>query len=188
MEKDSIFVEARLNGRLMPIQRGTLFEDPLAAALEEKGYGTIDGGGTQMAANGEIAYCDLGIQLSNFELGLPFVQDFLINHGAPKGSILRFKVEGEPKEIPIGTAEGLALYLNGTDLPDETYQTCDINFVISELSRLLDNQGAILSFWEGPSETALYLYGPSFEEMSRRIDSFVKEYPLCHKSRIMQIA
>ena len=82
--------------------------------------------------------------------------------GAPKGSCL---VYGEGTERPLGNLEGLAVYLNGTDLPDETYRECDINFVYSEFNRLLEGQGAVHSHWQGPTETALYVYGTSYDAM-----------------------
>ena len=49
------------------------------------------------------------------------------------------------------------MYLNGTDLPDETYRDCDIDFVYSEFNRLLEGQGAVHSHWQGPDRNALYM-------------------------------
>ena len=56
--------------------------------------------------------------------------------GAPKGSTLT--IGAEKRDVAFGTTEGLAVYLNGTDLPAETYRQCDSNFVYSEFGRLLE--------------------------------------------------
>ena len=82
----------------------------------------------------------------------------------------------------------MAVYLNGSDLPAEVFASCDVNFVISEFSRLLGTGGCILSNWEGPAETALYMYGSSFAGMRGRIEDFLAAYPLCRKCRVAQIA
>jgi len=84
--------------------------------------------------------------------------------------------------------EGLGIYLNGSDLPDDVYQNCDCNIVYSEISRLIDGKGLIMSHWEGASETAFYLYGESFAILKSLISDFVATYPLCHKCRIEKIA
>ena len=43
---------------------------------------------------------------------------------------------------PFGSTEGIAVYLNGTDLPDTTYQECDSNFVYSESNTTFGATGA----------------------------------------------
>ncbi|HWV09054.1 MAG TPA: hypothetical protein VN156_05900, partial [Pseudomonas sp.] len=84
--------------------------------------------------------------------------------------------------------EGLAIYLNGTDLEKTVYEECDSNVVYSELDRLTEGNGRVYSYWQGPTETAFYLYGNSFTEMKHLITELVDTYPLCHKCRIEQIA
>jgi len=94
----------------------------------------------------------------------------------------------EQEEFRFGKHEGLAVYLNGTELPDRVYQECDSNHVYEEFKRLLGSMGKVHSTWEGPRETAFYLYGKSFQEMHSRIDRFLRSYPLCQKARVTQIA
>jgi hypothetical protein len=119
------------------------------------------GGGTMLGANGEIEYCDVEIELADdSEEMIERLILVLEKLGAPKGSKLFVNERGQ--EIPFGTLEGLAVYLNGTDLPASTYQECDVNFVYSEFDRLLEGIGSVHSYWEGPTETALYMYGESF--------------------------
>lgn len=80
------------------------------------------------------------------------------------------------------------MYLNGTDLPNEVYETCDSNHVLSECERLLQTGGRVLSWWQGPTETAIYMYGASFDDMRARIESLLAVYPLCQKCRVERIA
>jgi hypothetical protein len=82
----------------------------------------------------------------------------------------------------------LAVYLNGTDLPREVYETSDVNVVVEELTRLLGNEGKLHSYWKGPEQTALYLYGSSFERMRTATAAFVASYPLCQRARVVRIA
>jgi hypothetical protein len=180
-------VIARLNDRAQPMDRGELYEDPLHALLQNQGWGGVTGGGSQLASSGEIEYCEVEIALATES---PQVLDRIIAElercGAPRGSGLRG--EGIGSERPFGASEGLAVYLNGTDLPDETYRDCDVNFVFDEFNRLLAGQGKIHSYWQGPTETALYLYGTSFEDMRVALAPFLDSYPLCQRARVVQVA
>ncbi len=181
------FVVATLNARLQPIHRGEFFEDPLDAALKADGRCEVSGGGTMGGPSGEIQYCD--IEISGRELGaqvIALIVSTLDALGAPKGS--KLKIEASGQEVPFGQAEGLAVYLNGTDLPDETYRDCDSNYVYAEFDRLLEGEGRVLSYWQGPRETAFYMYGRSFDRMSHLLSGFIATYPLCARCRLEQVA
>jgi hypothetical protein len=117
---------------------------------------------------------------------MQFIADTLESLGAPRGSTLS---EGDSDVLRrVGRAEGIGVYLNGTDLPTEVYKSCDVNFVCSEFSRLLGSHGRLLSYWEGPTETGLYMYGESFTEMRHLLAGSLGEYPLCRNCRVVQIA
>jgi hypothetical protein len=179
---------AQLNARIMPLDRGEQYEDPLGEALAENGFGEVTGGGTMQSKDGEIEYCGIDIDLFDVPKGVPFVCQFLAQCGAPKGSKLQYNHKGKDIEVPFGEAEGLAIYLNGTELPDEVYKECDVNHVYEQINRLLGDRGAIHGHWQGPTETALYLYGSSAEEMRKLIAAFLAEYPLCQRARVVTIA
>jgi hypothetical protein len=185
---EPIFAYAKLNARIMPLDRGERFEDPLDEALSQNGFGKTTGGGTAQTEQGEIDYCGIDIDLIDVEKGVPFICDFLTQLGAPRGSNLEYENEGQKVEVPFGTTEGLAIYLNGTDLPDEVYTNCDVNEVYDTINQLLGERGAILNHWAGPTETALYLYGHSADEMRQLISGYMAEYPLCQQARIETIA
>ncbi len=177
---------ARLNDRAQPLHRGTLFEDPLHEALVKEGIGEVTGGGTQLGEDNEIEFCDIEIQVASAEEStLERIIAILEQLDAPKGSRLILK---GGQEIPFGKTEGMAVYLNGTELPAEVYRDCDSNYVAQEFARLLADTGRLHSYWEGPRETALYAYGGSFSEMKAALSEFLASYPLCQQARIVQIA
>lgn len=181
-------VTARLNAKVQPIDRGDYYEDPLTETLKAANLGEVTGGGTQLCeAPCGIEFCDLEIRLDEMtEEGLAVVIKRLNDLGAPKGS--RLIIDGTGKEIPFGVTEGIAVYLNGTDLEDEVYRTCDVNVVIDEFDRLLKGKGAFRGYWEGAAETALFCYGASYHEMKAALSPFLAQYPLCEKARVEQIA
>lgn len=173
------------NARLQPKHRFPL-EDAIDELLEKEGLGEVTGGGTSMNPDHEIAYCTIDIYLKqSTQTALMQLVSLLTNQvRIPKGSLLQSK----RGKMQIGTLEGLAYYSNGIDLPDEVYQTCDINYVIEQMSLAMDGIGKLYSYWEGNEHTALYFYGSSFAKMKESIEPFVKTYPLCQKCRIEQIA
>ena len=89
--------------------------------------------------------------------------------------------------MPFGQYEGVGLYLNGSDLPDQVYIDNDVNELIGTLVERLGADGAMHSYWEGPRETALYLYGPSAQRMRELIADVVDSHPLACQSRLTDL-
>ncbi|CAK9041845.1 Probable protein kinase UbiB (Ubiquinone biosynthesis protein UbiB) [Durusdinium trenchii] len=182
------YVTARLNARVQPIDRGDYYEDPLHDMLQDRNLGGVTGGGTQLADEpAGIEFCDLEINV--YEISdetLQTIADRLEALGAPKGS--KLIVESTGREIPFGKNEGIAVYLNGVDLPDEVYDACDFDTVVSEFDRLMGDKGAYRGYWQGSRETGVYCYGASYQEMKAAIDPFLNSYPLCQRARVEQIA
>lgn len=190
-EPKGVVVTARLNARLQPIHRGEHFEDPLGDALKTAGLGEVTGGGTQLlgqvGAIEGVAFCDLEIVIpASDDPTLAAVIKALEEFGAPKGS--KLIVESDGREIAFGVNEGAAVYINGADLPDEVYASCTLEEIIEAFDRDLAGRGKFMSLWQGERDTALYLYGRSFEEMKAAIAPFMASYPLCERARIEQIA
>lgn len=48
--------------------------------------------------------------------------------------------------------------------------------------------GSVHSHRQGPTETALYVYGRTAAEMRTALQPFLDSYPLCERARIVQIA
>ena len=187
----SYHVTLNLNARLHPMHRYDL-EVALEEILSERKLGCVDGGGTMQLPSGEIEFCDIELMLQdNTEESLTSLESIIEKLGVAKGSKLLLWNEADEDvwcERPVGNLEGMALYLNGTDLPAEVYQTSDINYVIEQTKSLIKGIGAMYSWWEGPQNTALYFYGESYDKMFAAIKNFTEEYPLCQKCVIKQIA
>ena len=185
--EEGVYVIARLNDRAQPLDRGDLYEDPLDDVLKQAGVVEVTGGGTQLGEDSEIEFCDIEIQVTaSLDDAMPLICSTLESLGAPIGS--KLILESEDRETELGKTEGLAVYLNGVDLPDYVYQECDFETVSDECTRLLGEEGKIYSYWQGPRETALYMYGSSFQEMKQRLDEFLVSYPLCQQARVEKIA
>lgn len=181
------FIVATINARIQPMHRGEIYEDPLNDILLKNSLGEVSGGGTLQSESGEIEYCDVEIQVSNSDdETVALIKSSLEKLGIPKGS--KITIESTNSEIEFGTLEGLAIYLNGTDLEDEVYANSDSNHVYSELDRLTEGNGKVYSYWQGTTETAFYLYGSSYSQMKSQISELIENYPLCQKCRIEQIA
>ena len=181
------FIVATINARIQPMHRGEIYEDPLNDILLKNSLGEVSGGGTLQSESCEIEYCDVEIQVSNSDdETVALIKSSLEKLGIPKGS--KITIESTNSEIEFGTLEGLAIYLNGTDLEDEVYANSDSNHVYSELDRLTEGNGKVYSYWQGTTETAFYLYGSSYSQMKSQISELIENYPLCQKCRIEQIA
>ncbi|MEH1015446.1 hypothetical protein V6U90_20315 [Micromonospora sp. CPCC 206060] len=179
-------LEITLNARLRPLDRGEVYEDPLQEVLEARAPGSeIVGGGTMMSPDGEPLSCDVAIDLAgDSEAGLALVVDVLQQLGAPRGSTARL---GDNGPVVFGLSEGVGLYLNGTDLPEQVYAESDINELIGQLIARLGERGGMHSYWQGPRETALYFYGPSAREMAELMREVLDTHPLAQRSRLVSL-
>ncbi len=187
-ESKVVPVTANLNHKLGPMDRGERYEDPLMDELENFGFGETDGGGTMMEKTGEIDTIDVELLLTHLDKSIPLVIKRLEACGAPKGSKLILMEGKNRREIPFGKAEGFGVYLDGVNLPPKVYKSCDVNVVIKEFNKLLKGHGSVQSYWQGPTETALYIYGDSAEKMKSCIAKYLDSYPLCKGARVVTIA
>ncbi len=175
-----------LNARLRPLDRGAHFEDPLIEILEKRKIkAEITGGGTLLGPGREPSNCDIVLEIKgDGPSALHVIIEALEGLGAPVGSKARV-ADGEA--VPFGTAEGLGIYLNGTDLPDEVYSTNDVNELLTKLHERLGPAGRMLSYWEGPTETALYFYGASAQGMRAAMADVLASHPLAHSCRVEKL-
>lgn len=180
-------ITIHLNARLQPMHRFEAFEDPLDQWLRETGYGELCGGGSEFSPEHGILSCDIELRANSvdeaFVVALAQRLDAL---GAPTGSKLVFHDSGY--EMTVGASAGLALHLNGTDLPDQVYQTSSPDELIEMLDAALAGEGKVLSHFDGPSETSLFIYGRLHESMHAAIAPVLASYPLCERARLEQIA
>lgn len=180
------FVVARLWEPIGPLDRVDRYEDPLDEALSAKGWGEVTGGGTQLTKDHEIEFVDIDLELANLDEAIDLVKGVLERAGAPIGSELRFERDGDEVIQPLGTREGLAIYLDGVTLPEAVFQSTNIeelaDLIRAEISPM---GGEIRSSWAGPTETSIYIYGPSAEAMFARLEPLLRAYPLCQDARVV---
>ncbi|MDP9794736.1 hypothetical protein J2S43_003248 [Catenuloplanes nepalensis] len=88
--------------------------------------------------------------------------------------------------MTFGLTEGLAIHLNGTDLPDED-ATNDINDLVAALLDSVGAEGRMQSYRQGPKETALYFYGPSAARMADLIADVLPRFPLAQRCRVLPL-
>ena len=88
---EACMVFARIEEALMPLPRGTKYEDPLNRALLQAGFGKVTGGGSVQGIDGSIEWVSLDMQLTNLGEALEFARAKLEELGAPKGSVLKFR-------------------------------------------------------------------------------------------------
>jgi hypothetical protein len=187
-KKDN-YIVAQLNDKVMPIDRGEVYEDPLDVFLKMKYYGEVTGGGTLMSKTNEIEYCDVEIKVQDSTFSDRSIKDIIAKLeelGAPKGSKLIIEQTGE--EIPFGKLEGLAIYLDGINLSEEVYKNSDAEAIAAQIRELAGIKSEVLRYHEGNAETALYFYCASFSDMNDAIADLVATHPECENARIVQIA
>jgi hypothetical protein len=185
MELDSMYchITLRLNARLQPNHRGNMYEEPLDDAIE--GFGFVYNQSTLEGLIEEIDHCDVEIYLNdNTQENLDKLKNIIDEFSVPKGSFLL----GKDLQIPVGTLEGLALYLDPAIVPQEASEGYDVGFAIETMNKLLDSSGSCFSYFEDAEILALYFYGDSFDGMREKIKDFLNEYPLCQKCRVERIA
>lgn len=144
---------------------------------------------TMQSPTGEIKFFDIQVVIYDNNDIMKIVDEIKINLeslGAPKGSFI--EIQGKEEKISFGKKEGLAIYLDGVNLPENVYKECDSNYVVTEIFRLTGCSDDVIRFWEGDKETPIYFYGNSFNKMKRDILEFIETYPLCQGARIVQIA
>ncbi|MBK8478061.1 MAG: hypothetical protein IPL39_17685 [Opitutaceae bacterium] len=95
-------VFAHIEEPLMPLQRGSKYEDPLNRALAQARLGRVTGGGSVQGIDGSIEWVSLDLQLVDLGPSLDFVRDKLKELGAPRGSVLKFKKGEVVTTLPIG--------------------------------------------------------------------------------------
>ena len=175
-------VTLHLNMRLMPIDRGALFEDPIDEVLHKHNIGEVTGGGTLSSKEGMPLSCDIEFSINRDKL-TNFISFLKAVNTIAKGSYLEY--DGKKEEI--GTLEGLNLILDATSLNEDVYKENDVNNVIAEIDNLIKGKGQYHSYYIGEKNTNLYFYGDSFNEMKEIIANYIKTSPLCENSIIEQI-
>ena len=189
-EEYAEYLTARINARLQPIDRGDMLEDPLGEFIQQKGWGEVTGGGTQLSDDGGIAFCDLeiGVKQASDEI-LAGICAHLETLGAPKGSrLLREGDDDDGDGRPFGVTEGYAFHFNNTDVSEEIQESHQVGSVFEAMQEVLGETARLTGYWNGEAETSVYFYGDSYADIAARLAPLIAENPRCQHGRTEQIA
>jgi hypothetical protein len=176
-------VIARLYEHIEPIDRGNRYEDPLQAALDAANAGQITGGGSQLNEDGSIDYADIEIELANLDGALRTVREVLEKSGAPERSEL---IDAKDARVlqEFGTHQCLAIYLDGTSLPDEVYADLDFDAVVEEMGAAA-GPDSYHGFCQGAEETGLFYFGSDADAMFARVEPVLRKLPIGQNARVV---
>ncbi len=101
------FIYVKIPEPLMPLERGSKYEDPITAALEEDGLGSISGGGAQLGderpdGTRPIEFCGIDIDVADLEQARHRLRAVLIELGAPIGTEVHFSIGEEKLQDELG--------------------------------------------------------------------------------------
>ena len=176
-------VVARLYEHIEPIDRGERYEDPLHDALETKGSGRVTGGGSQLDETGAISYVDIEIEVADLAETLQVVVDTLEAAGAPQGSELVVASDGRVLR-EFGTLQCLAVFLDGTSLPDEVYANLDFEETVATIGAAAGGD-SFRGFSQGSEETGLFFFGPDADAMFARVEPVLRTLPIGQNARVV---
>ena len=176
-------VLARVYENIEPIDRGERYEDPLDAILKSATIGSVTGGGSQLNELGGIDFADVEIELANLDGAVDTVVEALERAGAPQGSEL---IDGSDGRIlrEFGRLQCLAVFLDGTSLPDQVYADLDFDAVIGEIQAAA-GENSYRGFWQGPQETGIFFFGPDAEAMFARVEPVLHRLPIGQNARVV---
>ena len=94
-----LFIYVKIPGDIQPLVRGERFEDPLQAALEERGLGAISGGGSQLDdpypdGRPRVEFCGIDVDVTDREQARAFLMKKLVELTAPPGTELHYTRDG----------------------------------------------------------------------------------------------
>ena len=175
------WVLARLYGHIEPYERGSRYEEPLQAALEAAGAGTVTGGGSLIGEAGEIEFADLEIELTDLGPALDVAVSALERAGAPQGSEI---IHGDDVLREFGSAQCVAIYLDGISLPDDVYENLDFDQVVESIAERA-GPDSYRGFWQGPEATGIYFCGADAEDLFARVEPLLRELPIGQNARVV---
>ncbi len=86
-----------------------------------------------------------------------------------------------------GPDQAVLVYLDGTGLPDEVYERCDVATIEDMLAEALAREGTgeFDGNEFGPGEVTLFMYGEDAERLFATVGPVLRSYPLCQGARVV---
>ncbi len=83
--------------------------------------------------------------------------------------------------------QAVLVHLDGTGLPDEVYEQCDVATIEDLLTGVLAREGTgeFDGNEFGPGEVTLFMYGKDAERLFATVEPVLRSYPLCQGARVV---
>jgi hypothetical protein len=94
-------VFAKISDDISPTERTSRYEEPLDQDLRDRGLGSVTGGGTMLNKQGDTMWVGLDIELVNLDSALEFTRNRLRELGAPPGSLIEYRIDGQTHSLDI---------------------------------------------------------------------------------------
>lgn len=177
-----------LNARIMPIDRGSQFEDPLFEVLEERFPGTEwTGAGTQTSETGEPVSCDIvaDVPRRHTKKILSVVAEFLTAHGAPKGSWAGF----DPKRntVTFGELEGTQIRVDVAGAKSAGAPSEFFDELLVSTEAAVTPASSWMSVWESNEWLTITYYGRSGAELLRVAEEVIPALGLARFTQARQL-
>jgi hypothetical protein len=178
-----IFLIARLPARICPLDRGDIYEDPLAHELADTGLAEVTGGGTMMDADGDIRFVDLELRITGaLAPALDVIVAGLDRIGAPKGTQI---IDDDGQTLrTCGTRALVGVALDGISLAPEIYDSATADDVIEEMLDALGPGHAYAGHHRMATHTVVYFQGKDRDAMETAIIGRMPRVPLCQNAEV----
>ena len=89
------FVYVKIPAAIQPVDRGTMFEDPIDAALDPEGLGHVSGGGSLLGdalpdGTRPIEFCGIDVDTTDRDVVLQILREMLPRLGIPPATELQY--------------------------------------------------------------------------------------------------
>ncbi len=97
------FIYIKIPGNIQPFERGDLFEDRIEPVLQERGIGSVSGGGSSLGDVGpdgynEVVFCGIDIAVVDREKTLMALRELLPTLSAPAGTEIHYTMDGDRRQ------------------------------------------------------------------------------------------
>lgn len=166
---------------VLPLHRHDLYIQPVVDELEAVQLGTYGGdAGTHLARDHKILSIDFILRVESLD-AIALITRTLDQLGAPQGSRLVYSHEGRRVEMPFGTVQAVAIFV------DTTNPSALAGLTPDQLVQAIHDAGCGECRYGRPSsnEFGLYFYGDDAEAMFTRMQPVLRMHPLGRLSRVV---
>ena len=185
MAEQGLPVTVRIQARLQDDQRAEVIDALFEALLARVSPPSrVTGSELVVGVHGEPRAVLAHLEVAPVDAERVVAAFLDLEDGLPQGS----RVEINGASAPFGRLQGLAVYLNGTQLDADAYTQGDLQATVDALTLAAGDAGTLWSHWMGPAETALYFYGGDAALLRTRLEAAAPGLPLLERCRFVAVA